>query len=77
MIIQYHNMIINRLKVVLAEKNVTNKYLANKLNKSEVTVSRWCTNETQPSLENLYHIAKLLKIDIRDLLHKTEFDDEE
>ncbi len=77
MIIQYHNMIINRIKVVLVEKNITNKYLANKLNKSEVTVSRWCTNEIQPSLENLYHIAKLLRIDIRDLLHKTDFEDEE
>ncbi|MGV0958076.1 helix-turn-helix transcriptional regulator [Empedobacter falsenii] len=70
-------MIINRIKVVLVEKNITNKYLANKLNKSEVTVSRWCTNEIQPSLENLYHIAKLLRIDIRDLLHKTDFEDEE
>lgn len=75
--VKCHKMKINKLKIILAKKEKTNKWLANELEKSESTISRWCTNEIQPSIENLYHIAKLLKIDIRDLLHKTEFDDEE
>jgi transcriptional regulator with XRE-family HTH domain len=62
---------INRLKVVLAEQNKTNKWLAETINKNEATVSRWCTNETQPSLETLMEIAQVLNIDIRELLHRT------
>jgi transcriptional regulator with XRE-family HTH domain len=60
---------INRLKVVLAEKQLTGKWLADRLGKSVTTVSRWCTNETQPSLEILMEIADMLKIDIRELLN--------
>lgn len=65
-------MKINRLKVILAEKEKTNKWLAEKLGKSEVTISRWCTNEVQPSLDTLTEIAQLLKIDIKELLNSTK-----
>lgn len=65
-------MKINRLKVVLAEKQKTNKWLAEQLGKSEVTVSRWVTNEIQPSTETLVEIARLLDIDIKDLLNSTK-----
>lgn len=63
---------LNRIKVVLAECNKTNKWLADVLGKSETTVSRWCTNECQPSLETLLQIAQLLNVDIRELLYKTK-----
>ncbi|MFH6983351.1 helix-turn-helix transcriptional regulator [Marinoscillum luteum] len=63
---------INRLKVVLAELNRTNKWLSVELGKSESTVSRWCTNEIQPSLETLYKVAKVLNVDIRELLNPTK-----
>ena len=62
---------INRLKVVLVEKNKTNKWLAEKLNKNETTISRWCTNEVQPSLDTLLRIGQLLSVDIKDLLNST------
>ena len=63
---------INRLKAVLAEKQKTGKWIADQLNKSETTVSRWCRNEIQPSMETLLDIAKLLDIDIKDLLNSTK-----
>jgi len=63
---------INRLKAVLAEQGKTNKWLAEKLNKNETTISRWCTNEVQPSMDNLVAIASLLKIDVRELINSTE-----
>lgn len=63
---------INRLKAVLAEKQQTGKWLANQLNKSETTVSRWCTNEVQPSMETLLEIAKLLDVDIKELINSTK-----
>lgn len=63
---------INRIKVVLAENNKTNKWLAETLGKNEATVSRWCTNENQPSIETFYQIAKVLNIDIRELLNRTK-----
>jgi DNA-binding XRE family transcriptional regulator len=56
---------INRLKAVLAEQGKTNKWLAEKLDKNETTISRWCTNETQPSMDTFIDIAKLLKIDVK------------
>ncbi|MCL1678815.1 helix-turn-helix transcriptional regulator [Elizabethkingia miricola] len=65
-------MKINRLKIILAEKSKTNKWLAEQLGKSEVTVSRWVTNEIQPSMETLLEIAKLLDIDIKELLNSTK-----
>lgn len=62
---------INRLKVVLAEQGKTNKWLAEKLNKNGTTVSRWCTNEVQPSLDTLLQIANLFDIDVKELINST------
>lgn len=64
------NKDLNRLKVVLAEKKRTNKWLAEKLGKDPATVSKWCTNTAQPSLENLVDIAKCLNVDINELIRK-------
>lgn len=65
-------ILINRIKIALAENNKTGKWLAEMLGKNESTVSRWCTNEVQPSLETLLQIARILDIDIRDLLYRTK-----
>lgn len=62
---------INRLKAVLAEQGKTGKWLAQTLGKNESTVSRWCTNEVQPSVETLLIIAEILKIDIKELFCST------
>lgn len=62
---------INRLKVILAEKKRTNKWLAEQLSKDPATVSKWCTNTSQPDLNTLIKIAKLLEIDIRELLNSS------
>jgi len=59
---------INRIKVVLVEQGRTNKWLADKLGKTTTTVSRWCTNDMQPSLETLVEIAEVLHVDVRELL---------
>lgn len=59
---------INRLKVVLAEKDITNKWLAEKLGYTEGMISRWASNAKQPPLTVLYDISLLLKIDIKDLV---------
>ena len=59
---------LNRLKVVLAEKNRTNKWLAEQLGKDPATVSKWVTNTAQPNLENLMDIAKCLAVDLKDLV---------
>ena len=67
---------LNRLKVVLAEKGITNKWLAEKMGRSQTTISRWNKNEMQPSLETLDHIASVLNIDIRDLLNPSLRKDE-
>jgi len=58
----------NRIKAVLAEEGKSNKELANLLGVAEQTVSRWCTNSGQPSVEMLYEIAGVLKRDVKDLL---------
>lgn len=65
-------LIINRIKAVLAERGKTSKEIAALLDKTEATVSRWCTNDVQPSLENLHAIAKFLEVDIRELLVSTK-----
>lgn len=59
---------LNRIKAVLAEEGKTNKELAKLMGVADQTVSRWCTNTGQPSIEVLYQIAKALKRDVRDLL---------
>ena len=63
---------INRLKVMLVEQQRTGKWLAETLGKNEATISRWCTNEMQPSLETLVKIAEVLNIDVKDLLVSTK-----
>lgn len=60
---------INRLKVVLVEQNRTGKWLAEQLGKNEATVSRWCSNSSQPSLEMLVKIASILNVDPRQLIN--------
>ncbi|MBD5287433.1 MAG: helix-turn-helix transcriptional regulator [Bacteroides sp.] len=62
---------INRLKVVLAEQHKTNLWLARELGKDPATVSKWCTNTAQPSLETLIEIAECLQVDVRTLLNST------
>lgn len=59
---------INRLKVVLAEKDKTNRWLAEQIGYTEGMVSRWVSNTKQPPLDILYNISLLLKVDIRDLI---------
>ena len=72
MLIHMSDKAINRLKAVLAEQGKTNKWLAEKLNKNETTISRWCTNETQPSMETFVAISKALSVDVRDLIKSTK-----
>lgn len=59
---------INRLKIVLAEQNRKGKWLAEQLGKNEATISRWCSNSAQPSLEMLVKIASVLNVNTKDLL---------
>ena len=59
---------LNRLKVVLAEKKRTNKWLAEQIGVDQTTVSKWCTNRAQPNLENLMEIARCLEINVNELL---------
>ncbi|CDN30497.1 hypothetical protein BN938_0392 [Mucinivorans hirudinis] len=63
---------INRIKAVLIEKNKTGKWLADNLGKDVATVSRWCTNHAQPSIETFTRIAELLDVDVRVLINKTK-----
>lgn len=62
-------MHLNRIKIVLVEKSKTSKWLSEKLNKDKSTVSRWCTNDIQPSLETLFEIAKVLEVSPKDLIN--------
>ena len=66
------NKNINRIKVVLVEKKKTNKWLADQIGKDQATVSKWCTNTTQPTLETLVETARILEVDIRELLVPTD-----
>ena len=60
---------INRIKVVLAEKKRTNKWLAEQLRKDPATVSKWCTNACQPPMETYIKIAKLLEVELSELVN--------
>ena len=62
---------INRIKAVLAEKQVSGKWLAKEIGRTENTVSRWCPNKVQPSLENLVRVADVLEVDVHDLFRPT------
>ncbi|MFD2517597.1 helix-turn-helix transcriptional regulator [Salinimicrobium flavum] len=64
------NKKFNRIKIALVENSKSNKWLAEKLNKDKSTVSRWCTNDMQPSLETLFEIAILLEVPVESLLNK-------
>lgn len=71
----YENMAkVNRLKVVLVEKNKTSKWLAETLGKDPATISKWCTNTSQPSIETLLKIAKLLDVEINELVRPEGLD---
>lgn len=67
----------NRIRVVLADRERTIKWLAGQLDKKPNTVSRWCRNEMQPSIETFYKIAEILKVEISDLLNPLDKIDEE
>lgn len=62
------NKKINRIKVMLAEKGRTNKWLAVQVGKDPATISKWCTNAAQPSLEMLLQVAKVLEVEVKDLI---------
>ena len=66
------NKNLNRIKVVLVEKQRTNKWLAEQLGKGAATVSKWCTNSAQPNLENLVEIAKCLEVEVSELVRRKE-----
>ena len=62
----------NRIKVVLAEKEKTGTWLSEQMNRNIGTVSRWMTNKVQPSVEQLYEIARHLDVDVKDLLNSSK-----
>ena len=66
------NVMLNRLKAALAEQGKTNRWLSEQLGKSENTVSRWCANKVQPSIQQLNEIADVLDVDVKDLLVSTK-----
>lgn len=59
---------LNRIKVVLVEKKKTSKWLAEQLGKDPATISKWCTNKTQPGLEMLFKISTILDVEVNDLI---------
>ena len=63
---------INRIKVVLVEKKPTSKWLSEHLGKDPATISKWCTNTSQPDLVTLTKVASLLDVDVRQLINKTK-----
>ena len=63
---------INRIKVVLVEKKRTSKWLFELLGKDPATISKWCTNTSQPDLVTLTMVANLLDVDVRQLINKTK-----
>ena len=65
-------IVMNRIKVTLVEKQKTNRWLAERMGKSENTISRWCSNKAQPSIAQLQEIAKWLDVDVKDLLVSTK-----
>lgn len=63
---------MNRIKAALADKQRSSKWLAEQIGKTEITISRWCSNKSQPSISQLTEIAKLLDIDVRELIVSTK-----
>ena len=68
-IYSYFELTLNRLKLVLVEQKRTGKWLAEQLGKDPSTVSKWCSNVTQPTLDTLVNIAKVLDVSIKDLIN--------
>ena len=66
------NVMLNRLKAALAEQGKTNRWLSEQLGKSENTISRWCANKIQPSIQQLNEIASVLDVDVRSLITSTK-----
>lgn len=66
------NVMLNRLKAALAEQGKTNRWLSEQLGKSENTVSKWCANKVQPSIQQLNEIASVLDVDVRSLITSTK-----
>ena len=66
------NKKINRINVMLAEKGRTNKWLAVQVGKDPATISKWCTNAAQPSLEMLLQVAKVLEVEVKDLIREQD-----
>lgn len=64
------NIYPNRIRVVLAEQRLTNRWLADKIGVTEITVSRWVTNKIQPSMAQFIELSKLLKVDLKELIEK-------
>ena len=67
---------LNRIKVVLAERDLNNKWLADKLGKDQATISKWITNTTQPSLQVLLDIAAALEVPVQELVRQDEYNQE-
>lgn len=68
---------VNRLKIVLAEEQKSNKWLAEQLGKDQATISKWVTNSSQPDLKNLLRIAKTLNVDVARLLNEDVLNEEQ
>lgn len=68
---------VNRLKIVLAEEQKSNKWLAEQLGKDQATISKWVTNSSQPDLKNILRIAKALNVDVARLLNTEVVNDDE
>ena len=75
-IMEKENKNLNRIKVVLAEKNLQNKWLAEQIGRDQATVSKWVTNSAQPNLETLIKIAQVLKVDLNELVRFEEVSSE-
>ena len=63
---------LNRLRVIIAEKNLTNKWISQQLGVGQATISKWVQNNAQPNLEMLIKLSKLLNVDINDLIRPEE-----
>lgn len=68
---------VNRLKIVLAEEQKSNKWLAEQLGKDQATISKWVTNSSQPDLKDLLRIAKTLNVDVARLLNLDVLNEEQ
>ena len=64
--------VFNRIKAVLAENGKTNNWLAQKTGRNKTTISKWCTNQMQPTVESLFDVADVLDVDVRKLLVSTK-----